>query len=151
MMEERVDKNVAFVVAIVQSAIQEKGVELSTLAFMLPLLLDDSMVAMINDNHRSYNIEAMVSTKKIVLANYNDRYLYSITLLYQALALLLDVKAISINSGVVEKGPVACLSDMEKECKCVKLSDTCFAARRLLAMLEHSNMVKLYKLLKVEI
>ena len=151
MMGDRVNKNVAFVVAIVQSAIQEKGVELSTLAFMLPLLLDDSMVTMINDGNRSYNIETMVSTNKIVLANYNDRYLSSIPLLYQALALLLDVKAISINSGMVEKGPVACLSDMEKECKCVKLSDICHATRRLLAMLEHSNMTKFYKLLKVEI
>lgn len=150
-MAENVHKNVAFVVGVIQFVVQKGEIELSKLAFMLPILLDDKMVAVLNDNDRLYSIESIVATNKLVLANYNERYLSSLSLLYQAVALLLDVKAISMKSGRVLKGQTSCLDNMLKECGCENLICTCEASVRLLNLLENHSMAKLYKLLQIEI
>ena len=152
MRTPNIQKNVAFVVGALQTAmVVEDNIELSRLSLIMPLLMDDQIVAKVNDLSKRYFFKTLVSTNSILLANYNERYLSTLVLLYQAVALLLDVKAISMRNGVLTSKDTSILSGMNTSCDCQSLNDMCMAMRKLLNMTQGKNMAKMYQLLKVEL
>lgn len=152
MKEPYIQKNVAFVVGVLHTAlVAEDNIELSRLSLIMPLLMDDQIVAKVNDSSKSYSLETLTSTNGILLANYNERYLSTLALLYQAVALLLDVEAVSMKNGVLTRKDISVLSGMNASCNCQSLNAMCKAMRKLLNMTQGKNMAKMYQLLKVEL
>lgn len=152
MSEQYVQKNVAFVVGSLYTAIDiENEIELSRLALLMPLLMDDRIVSNLNDETRQYSFDTLISTNRIPLANYNERYLSTLSLLYQAIALLLDVEAVSMRNGVLIKMDNDVLEDMNTSCKCNSLTRMCMATSKLLKMTEGKSIASMYKLLNIEL
>lgn len=152
MKHPYIQKNVAFVVGALHTAmVAEDNIELSRLSLIMPLLMDDQIVAKVNDPSKQYSLETLASTNNILLANYNERYLSTLTLLYQAVALLLDVKAVSMRNGVLTRKDTSVLSRMNASCDCQSLNDMCMAMQKLLHMTKEKNIAKMYQLLKIEL
>lgn len=152
MKHPYIQKNVAFVVGVVHTAmVEEDNIELSRLSLILPLSMDDQIVAKLNDSSKQYSLETLASTNSILLANYNERYLSTLALLYQAVALLLDMQAVSMRNGVLTRKDTFVLSDMNASCDCQCLNDMCKAIIKLLHMTKEKNIAKMYQLLKVEL
>ena len=152
MKHPYIQKNVAFVVGVVHTAmVEEDNIELSRLSLILPLLMDDLIVAKLIDQSKEYSLETLVSTNSILLANYNERYLSTLALLYQAVALLLDMQAVSMRNGVLTRKDTIVLSDMNASWDCQSLNDMCKSMIKLLNMTEGKNVTKMYQLLKVEL
>lgn len=152
MKHPYIQKNVAFVVGALQTAMMEEdNIELSRLTLIMPLLMDDQIVAKVNDTSKRYTLETLASTNSLLLANYNERYLSTLALLYQAVALLLDMNVISMMNGVLTRKDTSVLSRMNALCNCQGLNDMCMAMRMLLNMTEGKNMAKMFQLLKVEL
>lgn len=152
MSTQYIAKNVAFVVGVLQTSIKSRErIELSHIALMLPLLLDDTVVEAINDNRIKYSFESLISAKRMPLANYNDRYLSTLPLLYQAIALLLDIEAVSMRDGMLVAKKKSLLDPMITTCSSECLSNMCKATIRLFEMTEGKNIAQLYKLLNVEL
>lgn len=152
MNEQYVLKNVAFVVGALHTAINaEEGIELSRLALLMPLLMDDGIVFNLNDESRQYEFETLVSTHRILLANYNERYLSVLPLLYQAIALLLDIDAVSMRNGMLVKTGKDVLADMIVSCQCNSLTRISMATSKLLKLTEGKSIVNMYKRLNVEL
>lgn len=104
MSVQCVRKNVAFIVGVLRAAINvEEKIELSRLALLMPLLADDTIVSTVNNGSIQHNFYTLVSTNRILLANYNERYLSTLPLLYQAIALMLDIDAVSMKDGILVK------------------------------------------------
>lgn len=147
-----IQKNVAFVVGALHTAmVAEDNIELSRLSLIMPLLMDDQIVEKVNGTSKRYSLETLASTNSIPLANYNERYLSTLALLYQAVALLLDVQAVSMRNGVLTRKDTSVLSGMNASCDCQSLNDMCMAMRKLLKMTEGKNIAKMYQFLKVEL
>lgn len=152
MKHPYIQKNVAFVVGALQTAMMEEdNIELSRLSLIMPLLMDDQIVAKVNDTSKRYSLETLASTNSLLLANYNERYLSTLALLYQAVALLLDMNVISMKNGVLTRKDTNVLSSMNASCDCQSLNDMCLAMRKLLNMTEGKNPAKMFQLLKVEL
>lgn len=152
MKHPYIQKNVAFVVGALHTAMMaEDNIELSRLSLIMPLLMDDQIVAKVNDTSKRYSLETLASTNSLLLANYNERYLSTLALLYQAVALLLDMKVISMKNGVLTRKDTSILSHMNTLCDCQCLNDMCLAMRNLLNMTEGKNPAKMFQLLKVEL
>ena len=152
MKHPYIQKNVAFVVGALQTAMMEEdNIELSRLSLIMPLLMDDQIVAKVNDTSKRYSLETLASTNSLLLANYNERYLSTLALLYQAVALLLDMNVISMKNGVLTRKDTNVLSSMNALCDCQSLNDMCLAMRKLLNMTEGKNPAKMFQLLKVEL
>lgn len=152
MKHPYIQKNVAFVVGALQTAMMEEdNIELSRLSLIMPLLMDDQIVAKVNDTSKRYSLETLVSTNSLLLANYNERYLSTLALLYQAVALLLDMNVISMKNGVLTRKGTNVLSSMNASCDCQSLNDMCLAMRKFLNMTEGKNPAKMFQLLKVEL
>ena len=152
MKHPYIQKNVAFVVGALQTAMMEEdNIELSRLSLIMPLLMDDQIVAKVNDTSKLYSLETLASTNSLLLANYNERYLSTLALLYQAVALLLDMNVISMKNGVLTRKDTNVLSCMNASCDCQSLNDMCLAMRKLLNMTEGNNPAKMFQLLKVEL
>ena len=152
MSIQYIKKNVAFVVGALQTAIKsEDNIELSRIALLMPLLMDDSVVSKINDDSIQYDFENLISANKMILANYNDRYLSVLPLIYQAIALMLDIEAISMRNGCLTRANIDILSQMISNCNSQSLCNMCRATERILRMTEGKSIAKLYNLLKVEI
>ena len=104
MNSQYIQKNVAFVVGALRTAVLvENNIELSRLALLMPLLMDDRIVSVVNDSALEHSFESLISTNRIPLANYNERYLSSLPYLYQAVAMLLDVEVVSMKNGALTK------------------------------------------------
>lgn len=152
MKHPYIQKNVAFVVGALHTAmVAEDNIELSRLSLIMPLLMDDQIVAKVIDPSKSFSFETLASTNNLILANYNERYLSTLALLYQAVALLLDMKVISMMNGVLTRKDTSVLSRMNTSCDCQSLNDMCLAMRKLLKMTEGKNTAKMFQLLKVEL
>ena len=152
MKHPNIQKNVAFVVGALHTAmVAEDNIELSRLSLIRPLLMDDQIVAKVIDPSKRYSFETLASTNSLILANYNERYLSTLALLYQAVALLLDMKVISMMNGVLTRKDTSVLSRMNASCDCQSLNDMCLAMRKLLNMTEGKNTAKMFQLLKVEL
>ena len=145
-------KNVAFIVGVLRAAINvEEKIELSRLALLMPLLADDTIVSTVNNGSIQHNFYTLVSTNRILLANYNERYLSTLPLLYQAIALMLDIDAVSMKDGILVKLESNVLFDMEVSCNCQSLTNMCKATQKLLKMTENKSIMSMYKLLNVEL
>jgi len=145
-------KNVAFVVGALQTAIKtEENIELSRIALLMPLLMDDSVVCKINDDTIQYNFENLISANRIILANYNERYFSVLPLIYQAIALMLDIEAVSMRNGCLTRVNIDILSQMISICDSQCLYNMCRATERILQLTEGKSIAKLYNLLKVEL
>lgn len=145
-------KNVAFVVGVLQTAIKvEESIELSRIALLMPLLMDDNVVGKINDELVQYNFENLISANRIILANYNDRYLSVLPLVYQAIALMLDIDAVSMRDGRLTRLNTDKLAQMISSCNSQSLCNMCRATEKILRMTEGKNIAKLYNFLKVEL
>lgn len=152
MGSQYVRKNVAFVVGALRTAINmEDNIELSRLALLMPLLQDERMVSVITDSAKQFSFESLISTNRIPLANYNERYLSALPYLYQAIALLLDVDVVSMRNGTLTRLNANILADMNSSCDCQSLIDMCQAMQILLRMTEGKSIVKMYRLLNIEI
>ena len=152
MNSQYIQKNVAFVVGALRTAVLvENNIELSRLALLMPLLMDDRIVSVVNDSALKHSFESLITTNRIPLANYNERYLSSLPYLYQAVAMLLDVEVVSMKNGVLTKLNTNILSDMCASCQCQSLTNMCKAMQKLLKMTEGKSIVKMYELLNVEL
>ena len=152
MKHPYIQKNVAFVVCALHTAmVAEDNIELSRLALILPLLMDDQIVEKVNAQSKQYSFESLVTTNSIPLANYNERYLSTLALLYQAVALLLDVGGVSMRNGVLTRKDTNILSGMNASCDCQSLNNMCMAMSKLLNMTEGKNVARMYQLLKIEL
>lgn len=144
--------NDAFVVGILQTAIQEEdNIEISRMALLLPLLFDDKIVSKVCNTQISYTIENLVMTNKVPLANYNDRYISALPMLYRAIAMMLDVNAISMRSGKLIRREFEVLSRMIPECDSKRLNSMSVATRSLLKMTCSKDITRLYKMLNIEL
>lgn len=145
-------KNVAFVVGALRTALNiEDNIELSRLALLMPLLLDDRIISIVNDSTMQHSFESLISTNRIPLANYNERYLSALPYLYQAIAILLDVEVVSMRNGVLTKINTKIIADMNDSCQCQALTNMCKAMQRLLKMTYGKSIVKMYELLNIEL
>ena len=60
MSEQYIQKNVAFVVGVLYAAVNtEDEIELSRLALLMPLLMDDRIVSNLNDDSKQYGFETL--------------------------------------------------------------------------------------------
>lgn len=144
--------NDAFVVGILQTAIQEEDdIEIARIALLLPLLFDDKIVAKVCNIQVSYTIENLVMTNKVPLANYNDRYISVLPMLYRAIAMMLDVNAISMKSGKLVRRNMEILSRMIPESNSCRMNSMCVATRSLMKMTYSKDISKLYKMLNIEL
>ena len=144
--------NDAFVVGILQTAIQEEDdIEITRIALLLPLLFDDKIVAKVCNIQVSYTIENLVMTNKVPLANYNDRYISVLPMLYRAIAMMLDVNAISMKSGKLVRRNMEILSRMIPESNSCRMNSMCVATRSLMKMTYSKDISKLYKMLNIEL
>ena len=98
-----------------------------------------------------YSFESLISTNRIPLANYNERYLSALPYLYQAIAILLDVEVVSMRNGVLTKINTKIIADMNDSCQCQALTNMCKAMQRLLKMTYGKSIVKMYELLNIEL
>lgn len=152
MSEQYIQKNVAFVVGVLYAAVNtEDEIELSRLALLMPLLMDNRIVSNLNDDSKQYGFETLISINRIPLANYNERYISVLPLLYQAIALLLDVEVVSMRNGVLIKIDNDVLVDMNVSCQCNSLTRMCIATSKLLKMTEGKSIASMYKFLNIEL
>lgn len=152
MNGQYIRKNVAFVVGALRTALNiEDNIELSRLALIMPLLMDDRIISIVNDSTMQYSFESLISTNRIPLANYNERYLSALPYLYQAIAILLDVEVVSMRNGVLTKINTKIIADMNDSCQCQTLTNMCKAMQRLLKMTYGKSIVKMYELLNIEL
>lgn len=144
--------NDAFVVGILQTAIQEEDdIEIARIALLLPLLFDDKIVAKVCNIQVSYTIENLVMTNKVPLANYNDRYISVLPMLYRAIAMMLDVNAISMKGGKLVRRNMDVLSRMIPESNSSRMNSMCVTTRSLMKMTCSKDISKLYKMLNIEL
>lgn len=152
MKSQYIQKNMAFVVGALRAAInKENHIELSRLALIMPLLMDDRIVSVVIDSTIQHSFESLISTNRIPLANYNERYLSALPYLYQAIAMLLDVEVVSMQNGMLTRMDTNILADMNISCQCQSLTDMCKAMQILLRMTDGKSIAKMYELLNIEL
>jgi len=88
------------VVGIIRVALRKSvTIELSKLALLLPMLLDDKIVELLQNRNLEYKVGNLIMHNNLSLANYNDRYLSLLPTVYEAVSILLDVDAIGLEDG----------------------------------------------------
>ena len=88
---------------------------------------------------------------KIALANFNDRYLSLLPLVYQSLSILLDIDAVSISDGEISAKNIHLFDDMVEKSDSQLLDNICRASGRLFGMIDRNQLSGLYKTLKIEL
>ena len=153
MREYYIQNNITLVVSILYTTLKQKErVEISHLAMMIPLLMDENIVALLNDPKQYLSIETFIATNKIPLANYNDRYLSLLPQLYTAIAMMLDIMAITMCDGcIVRHEGLNNLNRLTVEESNDRICSICSATNRLIELIEKKNILKLYNLLKIEL
>ena len=112
---------------------------------------DDKIVEMLNDKNRYVTVPSLITMNKIALANFNDRYLSLLPLVYQSLSILLDVDAVSISDGEISEKNIHLFDDMVEKCDSQSLDNICKASERLFGMIDRKQLSGLYKTLKIEL
>ena len=153
MKKYYIRNNITFVVSILYTALKQKEyIEIAELALIVPLLLDEEIVSILNDSEQKFFIETIIATNKIPLANYNDRYLSLLPQLYTAIAMMLDTKAINMRDGcLVRCKGLYNLNSITKEESNARIHQICVATNRLMALIENKDIPRLYNLLKIEL
>jgi hypothetical protein len=140
------------VVGIIRVALKKFGtIEMSKLTLLLPMLLDDKIVKLLQNRNVEYNVRNLITYNNLSLANYNDRYLSLLPLVYEAVSLLLDVDAVGLENGKITTSKLEILDEMKVKSQSKRLDSVCIAAERLLNIVENDNLSRLYTILKVEL
>ncbi len=140
------------VVGIIRVALRKFGsIEISELALLLPMLLDDKIVKLLQNENLEYKVGNLIMHNNLSLANYNDRYLSLLPLVYEAVSLLLDVDAIGLENGQITVSKLEILDEMTEKSQSKRLNLICIAAERLLNIIANDNLSRLYTVLKIEL
>ncbi len=144
--------NVALAIGVIHTALASgKPLSMAELSLLLPFLFDDKIVEMLNDKNRYVTIPSLITMNKIALANFNDRYLSLLPLVYQSLSILLDVDAVSISDGEISAKNIHLFDDMVEKSDSQPLNNICKASERLFGMIDRKQLSGLYKTLKIEL
>lgn len=144
--------NVSLAIGVIHSALMGgKTISMAELALIFPFLFDDKIVGTLNDKNQYVTVRSLITMNKIALANFNDRFLSLLPLVYQSLSLLLDVDAVSISDGDIHGKNMQLFDDMALKCDSRQLEAICMATERLLSMIEKKHLRGLYKTLKIEL
>lgn len=144
--------NVALAIGVIHAALATgKPLSMAELSLLLPFLFDDKIVEMLNDKNRYVTVPSLITMNKIALANFNDRYLSLLPLVYQSLSILLDVDAVSISDGEISDKNIHLFDDMVEKCDSQSLDNICKASERLFGMIDRKQLSGLYKTLKIEL
>ncbi len=144
--------NVSLAIGVIHSALMGgRSIGMAELSLILPFLFDDKIVGTLNDKNQYLTIRSLITMNKIALANFNDRYLSLLPLVYQSLSILLDIDAVSISDGDIHGKNMKFFDDMVLKCDSRQLEAICVATERLLGMIEKKNLSGLYKTLKIEL
>jgi len=140
------------VIGIIRIALKRFGaIEMSELALLLPMLLDDKIVKLLQNKDIEYKIRSLIMHNNLSLANYNDRYLSLLPLVYEAVSLLLDVDAIGLENGKITASKLEILDRMKEESQSERLNLISIATKRLLDIVSNDDLPQLYTVLKVEL
>lgn len=140
------------VVGIIRVALRKfSSIEISELALLLPMLLDDKIVKLLQNENLEYKVGNLIMHNNLSLANYNDRYLSLLPLVYEAVSLLLDVDAIGLENGQITVSKLEILDEMTEKSQSKRLNLICIAAERLLNIIANDNLSRLYTVLKIEL
>jgi hypothetical protein len=144
--------NFMLVVGIIRVALRKSvTIELSKLALLLPMLLDDKIVELLQNRNLEYKVGNLIMHNNLSLANYNDRYLSLLPTVYEAVSILLDVDAIGLEDGKITVSKLEILDEMTVKSQSERLNLICIAAERLLNIIANENLSRLYTVLKVEL
>ena len=144
--------NVALAIGVVNTLLTTgKSISMAELSLLLPFLFDEKIVNTLLDSHKYVTIGSLITMNKIALANFNDRYLSLLPLVYQSLSMMLDVKAITISEGMIYAKDLHPFDKMIAESESNQLQAICDASLRLLNMFEHVRLSDMYKTLKIEL
>jgi hypothetical protein len=144
--------NFMLVIGIIRIALKRFGaIEMSELALLLPMLLDDKIVKLLQNKDIEYKIRSLIMHNNLSLANYNDRYLSLLPLVYEAVSLLLDVDAIGLENGKITASKLEILDRMKEESQSERLNLISIATKRLLDIVSNDDLPQLYTVLKVEL
>ncbi len=140
------------VIGIIRVSLKKYGtIEMSKLALLLPMLLDDKIVKLLQNRDVEYKIGSLIMHNNLSLANYNDRYLSLLPLIYEAVSLLLDVDAIGLDSGKITANKLEILDRLKEESRSERLNLISIATERLLSIMSNENLSRLYTALKIEL
>lgn len=140
------------VISIIQVSLKRYGtIEMSKLALLLPMLLDDRIVGLLQNRDMEYKIGSLIMHNNLSLANYNDRYLSLLPLIYEAVSLLLDVDAIGLENGKITASKLEILDRMKEESQSERLNLISTATERLLSIVSNDDLSRLYTVLKIEL
>ncbi len=140
------------VISIIRVSLKRYGtIEMSKLALLLPMLLDDRIVGLLQNRDMEYKIGNLIMHNNLSLANYNDRYLSLLPLIYEAVSLLLDVDAIGLENGKITASKLEILDRMKEESQSERLNLISTATERLLSIVSNDDLSRLYTVLKIEL
>lgn len=144
--------NVSLVIGVIHSILRTgRTIGMAELSLLLPFLLDDKIVSILLDRNRNFSMSNLITMNNIALANFNDRYLSLLPLVYQSLSILLDIDAISVSDGVICQKNMQPFEKMVEESGSTELSNVCQASERLFSLAAKENTYELYRTLKVEL
>lgn len=144
--------NATLAIGVIRSALTvDQTVSMAELSLLLPFLFDDKIVMVLNDDNQYVTIPSLITMNRISLANFNDRYLSLLPLVYQSLSLLLDVDAISISGGEILAKNMQLFDDMIANSHSRQLKDICKASYRLFRLADKEKLSDYYRSLKIEL
>jgi hypothetical protein len=144
--------NVALAIGVVNTILRTgKSISMAELSLLLPFLFDEKIVNALLDRHKYLTIGSLITMNRIALANFNDRYLSLLPLVYQSLSIMLDVKAITISEGVIYAKDLHPFNEMIAESESNLLQMICDASLQLFNMFERVRLSDMYKTLKIEL
>lgn len=144
--------NVSLAIGVIHTVLATgRTISMAELSLLLPFLFDDKIVEILNDKNKEVTVSNIITMNKIALANFNDRYLSLLPLVYQSLSILLDVDAVSISEGEITAKNIHLFDDMVAKSDSQPLKDICKASGKLFCIIDRKQLSELYKTLKVEL
>ena len=144
--------NATLAIGVIHSAVNiNKSVSMAELSLLLPFLFDDKIVEMLNNENQYVTIPNLITMNKIALANFNDRYLSLLPLIYQSLSILLDVDAVSITNGKIIAKNMELFDNMIVDSGSRQLKNICKASERLFRIVDKEKLSDYYRSLKIEL
>lgn len=151
-MSYNIYNNEVVVIAVLQTILKDVDeIDLSRISLIVPFLMDEHIVEILNTHNVEYNIDNIITLNRIPLANFNDRFLSLLPVLYRAIGMLLDVQIVSMRNGKLIRRNITLLDNMIKDSQSQRLSSVCNAARTIMNMTNGKNIAKYYELLKIEL
>jgi hypothetical protein len=96
--------NLTMVLYIVINTIKQKGeIDLLRLSVLTTLLLDDSIVEVLNNSEETPTFANLRVTNRYMMANVNKRFYSTLPLVVDALSILLDADCVTVDDGNVNK------------------------------------------------